>query len=1234
MILQLQRRRASISFRAVAIIVTTVFLFSVFSLYLSKSHRVYASALPYMSAPAKLVSTSSTFNPPLLRGIKLHADNPFKIDFIVDQGDFSRSSSELEEETKRLIKYFLASITIPEEDLWVNLSPYEKDRMVPNALGLTDMGRDLLGEDYVLKQLTASLTYPDSPLGKKFWDKVYERTEQLYGTTNIPANTFSKIWIMPQKAVVYEDRSGAFVAESHLKVMMEADYFAAQKNQQTIDHRLQTTDHRPETRGRKPDTVTDVSAAIMKDVILPVIEEEINTGAQFAHLRQIYHSLILATWFKKKLKQTALEKAYIGKNKIKGADTSDPQIKEKIYNQYLEAYTKGAYNYIRRDLDVKTNRRVSRRYYSGGFTTAGEMDEAFDARPLERLPAGQSPSDFDNGPSTLFQTDLSALLGDGEEVNMSRHFRTSAQAETVTTGLMNALESKGIVFSPKQWQGYGHADAYTRNMIGRIVTVVGEVIDNDSSDPISLSAQDMAFQRENGRDPIQLHLTKEDKGNTTTFSITFVSQSNQGIVDIALDNGGQIVETDHRPIASNRMARFKTWDPKAAQMLDSLQRLEPTANLLAIITNGRLLDWVQLLWKGAVPSLDELKNYTLGDVADHLSWPSSLTEGIDELISSMKAATLIEYEEMDENGEMVKVTKEWRDPTNSLANRLKKAQKRKDAIDKEFAPAIKRLEARRKTIAASDEGEEDKKKAIAEVDKATAIEKNKAEARKRRIDISLARAISKYSAARLYPGREPRLFLPTPKYTLGEIQDYLSALLNEPDGISTKVAQETSAREKRLELSGKAAEILVNVLSNEGVEFQPKRESSELAPTPLEHDVYIKGIISQITAMLNRVKETDRLTQSDLLYQEINSNSVINLNVERAPSEQGTVLSVAWHRTSSSPAITDNAQGVINLTISNEGEITTSLGIIKNGKGGLPARTFSPESPKGPTPADRPSLLPGGFNSPPVVAGNKPSDDTTITISQDPHEKSGDLAEVLIDALKSKGIAFQLKRGANAVNSGDYAAKMNNAVSEMFRWAIATGSGELFPEDMLFQGNHGEDVINLAANRSVNPQEKITVRWYRRGDPSVTDDQGRVDIVISEEGRVSIFHQLIKPLDRNALDGAPLVGGGARTWGDVLDSPVSEDNVPFTERNGATIRVKKKKSQVAKKEIKGKGKGKDSYVGGIDLDTDNWDVQVKGGGAEVSSFTDLPFDVKNLRGFTLEICDRSSVNSDELFAVR
>jgi len=218
-----------------------------------------------LPAPGVMVHLSPPLDPPILKGIKVHPDNPFRFDFILDKGDRELSNVQLKEESSKLIKYFLASLTIPEKDLWVNLSPYEKDRIIPNSFGLTEMGRDLLGEDYMLKQITASLIYPEDEVGKKFWKRIYEEAAKRYGTTNIPVNTFNKVWIVPEKAVVYENAKAgtAYVVESKLKVMLEQDYLSLAKHEGIQSEQSQSKD------------ISQLGSQIVREIVIPELTSEV-----------------------------------------------------------------------------------------------------------------------------------------------------------------------------------------------------------------------------------------------------------------------------------------------------------------------------------------------------------------------------------------------------------------------------------------------------------------------------------------------------------------------------------------------------------------------------------------------------------------------------------------------------------------------------------------------------------------------------------------------------------------------------------------------------------------------------------------------------------------------------------------------------------------------------------------------------------------------------------------------
>ena len=312
-----------------------------------------------------MVHLSAPLDPPILKGIKVHPDNIFRFEFILDKGDGELSSSQLKEESSKLIKYFLASLTIPEKDLWVNLSPYEKDRIIPQSFGLTEMGRDLLAEDYMLKQITASLIYPEDNIGKKFWKRIYEEASKHYGTTNIPVNTFNKVWIIPEKAVVFENAKAgtAYVVESKLIVMLEQDYLSLDKHEG-----IQSITKNTNQLGNR----------IVHEIVLPELTKEVNEDKNFAMLRQVYNSLILATWYKNKIKNSILNEVFAGKNKTAGVEYTSSLIPAKygdkvnndieaIYQRYLRAFKKGVYNYIKVDVDPFTQESIPRKYFSGGM---------------------------------------------------------------------------------------------------------------------------------------------------------------------------------------------------------------------------------------------------------------------------------------------------------------------------------------------------------------------------------------------------------------------------------------------------------------------------------------------------------------------------------------------------------------------------------------------------------------------------------------------------------------------------------------------------------------------------------------------------------------------------------------------------------------------------------------------------------------------------------------------------
>lgn len=327
--------------------------------------------------PGTMVGLSSTFDPPIIHGLTFHPDNPFEFDFIVDTGDDLLQGEALRIESEKLIKYFMASLTVPEDEMWVNLSPHEQDRMIPEAFGQTDMGRDLLAQDYLLKQLSASLLYPEGEVGENYWREIFRKGDSALSSEkdiNMALSPFlNRIWIVPEKAVVYVHGKSVFVEEARLKVMLEEDFSVGSRHAVTVqEYAVPVQDHAVSAQN-------ELTQSIFRETILPVIEREINEGKNFAKLRQIYHSMILATWYKQNLKESLLGKVYVDRNEIEGIDIEDKQSSRLIYDQYLEAFEKGVYDFIREDYDPVSQTLIPRKYFSGGFDYKNVVDENFES---------------------------------------------------------------------------------------------------------------------------------------------------------------------------------------------------------------------------------------------------------------------------------------------------------------------------------------------------------------------------------------------------------------------------------------------------------------------------------------------------------------------------------------------------------------------------------------------------------------------------------------------------------------------------------------------------------------------------------------------------------------------------------------------------------------------------------------------------------------------------------------
>ncbi|MCM8771378.1 MAG: hypothetical protein NC936_05930, partial [Candidatus Omnitrophica bacterium] len=284
-------------------------------------------------------SSLTPFNPPILRFLSVNHDNPYNyFNFLLDKGDSHLTTANLNKEAEKLLTYFKIGISLPNENFWVNLKPQDKDNILPPELEKTDLGKVLLEADLRLKKDAARILHPQHPKGKIFWERLFQELGN-----NIQINTQNRLWIVPDKAQIWQVEDGVLIVEATLAVMLENEYL--KKSPQ--------------------DKVQASAEALMKEIIIPELTKEINTIQAYAELRQVYNALILAQWFKQQYRgKEAPLAANIDRGLTEDLISKTSWYKENIWQEYAKSLKQGEYK-----ANIPQG-QVQLQYFSGGIDFA------------------------------------------------------------------------------------------------------------------------------------------------------------------------------------------------------------------------------------------------------------------------------------------------------------------------------------------------------------------------------------------------------------------------------------------------------------------------------------------------------------------------------------------------------------------------------------------------------------------------------------------------------------------------------------------------------------------------------------------------------------------------------------------------------------------------------------------------------------------------------------------------
>ncbi|MDI6758532.1 MAG: metallophosphoesterase [Candidatus Omnitrophota bacterium] len=292
------------------------------------------------------------FRPLHLRYLQYNPqENNFQL--YLDRGTLKNpSSQEIEDTTKILLNYFFIGVALPNDIFWVNLRPDTEDNIIDDRLAQTDVGRIMLETDLQLKKDTAKFTSPETPEGRKYWDKLYKKAGEIFGSQNITIPTLTRPWIVPDEIIISETLDSAYIYKATLKVMLEQDYLKGSAVYNFENERLKE--------------LNEYSSQLIREIIIPKLTKEVNSSKRYASLRQVYYSLIMAQWFKVKF-QGEQGKYYglINSQNLQNLNSKEPWLKTTYFKEYQKSFKDGEYN-IQEPVYTPTG-QVIRSYFSGGM---------------------------------------------------------------------------------------------------------------------------------------------------------------------------------------------------------------------------------------------------------------------------------------------------------------------------------------------------------------------------------------------------------------------------------------------------------------------------------------------------------------------------------------------------------------------------------------------------------------------------------------------------------------------------------------------------------------------------------------------------------------------------------------------------------------------------------------------------------------------------------------------------
>lgn len=173
---------------------------------------------------------------------------------------------------------FFTWLALSPDRMWVNLNPDQPDKIMDKAFGETDAGRILLEADMEMKRDWSRALDPKKSPGREFMAAAPK-------VDGVPCWGPGRNWIVPDRAKVREQDGGIYILDAPLKVNHAPMDFTTPVPGERCDKKL--------TEAEK-----EYSVRLMKQWIIPAVQEKVNKDPKYQDLRSVYRSRVAAEWIR------------------------------------------------------------------------------------------------------------------------------------------------------------------------------------------------------------------------------------------------------------------------------------------------------------------------------------------------------------------------------------------------------------------------------------------------------------------------------------------------------------------------------------------------------------------------------------------------------------------------------------------------------------------------------------------------------------------------------------------------------------------------------------------------------------------------------------------------------------------------------------------------------------------------------------------------------------------------